>query len=65
MNPSKSRETPAPRQIRDECCDICRALPGDGPWCPCRGKEMPGEPYDETGWALDLCEPCEECFDPS
>jgi hypothetical protein len=49
------------RQMADECCDECRKLEGDGPWCCCCGREMPeADAYDEIWFTEDPCETCDE-----
>lgn len=46
------------RQMADACCDICRALEGEGPWCPRCGAEMPGVESSDM-FTDDLCDDCE------
>lgn len=47
-----------PREEADACCDECRALEGEGPWCMACGREMPGAVTNGTRFTDEACEGC-------
>jgi hypothetical protein len=50
-----------PRESADQCCDSCRRLPGNGPWCGRCGAERPGVPVEPEGrFTDDWCDTCED-----